>query len=228
MRAYKTLSVVALIIALLVTALTGMSIQSGQSETWESLGGTVIGSPAIASAGDFVHMLVRGLDGLLYHKWYDGSEWHPDQDNYTSIGMDGDSSPLLAISDSGQVAAMALDNGDAPFVNIWIDELWSGWDFVGGIVNGTPAMLWVEDRLIVVARGQDDQAYIKWWEADEWLPGEQDWLTLAGQFESSPVITSTPNGGLLIFMVDEDGTPFTLRYTIPTLQLPESTSEGGG
>jgi Common central domain of tyrosinase/Repeat of unknown function (DUF346) len=54
---------------------------------WESLGGATF-SPvtAVSWASDRLDLFVRGTDNLIYHKWWDGSNWGPSPTDWESLG----------------------------------------------------------------------------------------------------------------------------------------------
>jgi hypothetical protein len=45
---------------------------------WESLGGATFRPvTAVSWASDRLDLFVRGTDDVIYHKWWDGSNWGP-------------------------------------------------------------------------------------------------------------------------------------------------------
>lgn len=215
MRLVKLFSV----IVVLITAITVFSHPNAQTETWQPLGGAVIGTPAVITDGDIVHLVVRGTEGGIFHKWYDGSAWHPSLNAWDSLRVQSNIDPQIALSANGALAILITQADGAPLVNIWIDEIWNGWDALGGSAKETPALAWVNDRLVISVLGQDDRIYLKWWAGETWLPSLQDWVNLEGVAASAPVLAPLDNDTVFIFTTDDEGMPYTLRYFIPTLQL---------
>lgn len=212
------------VIAVLITAITvlvSLTAQTAhaQTEIWEPLGGAVIGMPAIITDGQIVHLVVRGTEGGIFHKWYDGSVWHPSISTWDSLRAQSSTDPQIALSENGVLAVLITRENGEPQVNIWIDEIWNGWESLGGSAKETPALAWVNDRLVVAVLGQNDLIYLKWWADEIWLPSQQDWVSFQGNFALPPVLAPLDNDTVFIFTVDDEGVPHTLRYFIPTLQL---------
>ncbi|MGE5221073.1 MAG: C1 family peptidase [Omnitrophica WOR_2 bacterium] len=67
------------------------------------------------------------------------------------------------------------------------DIIWHGWEDLGGVIIGPPAVAsWSQNRLDCFARGTDNHMYHKWWDGNQW----HAWENLGGALASSPAVAS--------------------------------------
>jgi hypothetical protein len=51
------------------------------------MGGKIIGQPKVVAWGpNRLDVFVIGTDSALYHKWWDGSRWHPSVTGWEPMG----------------------------------------------------------------------------------------------------------------------------------------------
>jgi hypothetical protein len=163
---------------------------------WAMLGGWSPAVPAVAARGAGLVVVVRGTDdGVLYWKWFDGINWHPNADEdvpYESLGApDGrrfvsnaaivEYSPrqfmILARADDAQIywQTRHLERLD---VSQSVGE--DPWRALPGIVRGDPVAVSPEpQRVDVFVNARGGTLYWRGWYADspgmpQWHPGSDD------------------------------------------------------
>jgi hypothetical protein len=148
---------------------------------WEKLSDSVLqGSPTVVSWGpDRLDIFVRDSFGSILHKAWDGVlPWKPSQLDFNSTNRQFDGSIIESVQTSDSPAAVAWSKGRLDvFIRGQEDGVvyhnygdgspgnWSGWESLGGVIQGSPTVVsWGPDRLDVFARGMDDGVWHKWWD----------------------------------------------------------------
>lgn len=178
-----------------------------------SLGGGVIGAPAVVSWGsttgswnsDYRAVFVRGTDNALWYKernrnargflvW---SQWK-------SLGGYITSDPAAVSWGLNRIDVFAR-GGNNQLVHRWLSGdyslSWSGWESLGGILNGAPSVSSRgSKKLDVFFRGNDNQLYHKWFDGNGWFPdGWSRIENLGGQIASNPASVSWNGSRIDIF-----------------------------
>jgi hypothetical protein len=135
-----------------------------------------------------------GTDNQMYHKYWDGSAWHPSQTAWEPLGGKFVSAPAAAGMTSNvqfDIVGLGTDNQmyHKDFTNSTLQ--WSpsqtGWEGLGGVFASVPAI--VEsgsplDRVDVFALGTDNQMYHR---SKSYFGGwDSGWEALGGTFTSAP------------------------------------------
>lgn len=172
---------------------------------WTYLGGTIIGPPAVTAPelGN-LHVFVRGGDGGVWVKYFDGNTWLPNNRDWISLGGYFTSSPAVAISgpDGVDIVGRGGDN------HLWYGSTRDGyralpWMDLGGFFSSEPsAVAWGPCRLDIFARGNDG-AY--WWKYRSGATWSSEWVSLGGNFSSAPVAVSKQANRITVFGIDQNG-----------------------
>ena len=170
---------------------TGAPAGGGQPSVGASSSG-----PAVASWGDGrLDVFVRGVDGQLWHRWFDG-EWR----GWEPLGGVLASGPAVASWGGGRLDVF-VRGVDGQLWHRWFDGEWRGWEPLGGVLASGPAVAsWGGGRLDVFVRGVDGQLWHRWFDG-EW----RGWEPLGGVLASGPAVASWGGGRLDVFVRGVDG-----------------------
>jgi C1A family cysteine protease len=170
----------------------------------------VAGAPAVsAQSANSVDLFVKGSDGALWYKHWDGTMWS------TSTSLAGvlTSDPAATSSAAGHIDVFVrgLDGG------VWSRTItdggttWSNWVSLGGQVfagTGPAACSRGGGRLDVFAKGSDGALWYRSYSGTSW----SNWQSLGGSATSSPAATSRNPGGLTVFARGSDGAVWYRDY----------------
>jgi hypothetical protein len=93
-------------------------------------------------------------------------------------------------------------HGTASTWHKWYDGNWSGWESLGGVLSGGPAVSsWANGRLDLFVRGSDNALWHKWFDGN-W----SQWESLGGTLTSDPAAVSWGNGRIDVFARGTDNT----------------------
>jgi hypothetical protein len=69
----------------------------------------------------------------------------------------------------------------------WNGAAWSGWEDLGGVIDGAPAAVsWGPNRIDCFARGMNNHMWHKWWNGAAW----SGWEDLGGVITAGPAAAS--------------------------------------
>ena len=178
---------------------------------WEGLGGKVTESPAATAWGkNRLDIVVRGTDGAVWHKYWNGSQWGPSQPGWESLGGKIKEYPAIVSwgSDRLDIFARGLDN--AIFHKYWNGSQWGpsdvGWEALGGTMDAAPvAVSWGRNRLDIFVRGADGSVYHKYWNGSRWGPSDHGWESLGGRITGLPAAVSWGPNRIDLFARGLDG-----------------------
>jgi hypothetical protein len=178
----------------------GSAWQPSQTD-WEPLGGNFV-SPPSAAARNFTYtpaesqLDVVGVSnkGVLYHKYWDGSEWQPSQIGWDDLGplpvpfahppaISGLEGPhlvdIVAVGNDGQAYHKYLDGGT------WRPS--GMWEALGGLI-GRPAVAGLDIaafnmgfNIFGINSGGGRMEH-KYWDGAVWQPSQTGWEDLGGNF----------------------------------------------
>ena len=102
-------------------ALWRVSEITGAWSAPELLGGDILGSPSVCSWGpNRVDAFVVGFDQALYHKWWDGARWLPNDQPYEGLGGQVVGSPCAVSPNPGRVDVFVIGI-DGGLYHKWTD-----------------------------------------------------------------------------------------------------------
>ena len=188
------------------TTTTGSTTTTTLDPGYESLGGVLTSAPAVCSWGPGrLDVFVRGGDGALYHKYFDGgwSDW----ENLGGVIAAG-SGPAAVSWGPGRIDVF-IRGTDNKCYRKYFNAVggWSaGWDDLGGGLYSSPAASSRgPNRLDVFVRGEllpggQGELYHKWWDGSSW----HDWEYLGGWIAggSSPAAVSWGPNRIDVFYAD--------------------------
>jgi len=167
----------------------------------EDLAGGSNGHAAITSSGaNNKDVFIRGLDGALYTKHWDGTGWSP----WASLGGGLTTAPSAVSWGAGRIDVFAEGRDGALWHIAFANGGWTGWQSLGGlIIFGPAASSWAVGGLDVAAVGRDHAMWHIRWNGSSWSP----WQSLGGGFTADPSAVSWRGGSdrVDIFARGQDG-----------------------
>ena len=78
----------------------------------------------VSRGANSIDVFVRGADSGLYHKWWDGTAWHPSVASYQSLGgvLDGD--PGVVAWAGGRLDVFVRGTDKALYHKRWESGAW--------------------------------------------------------------------------------------------------------
>ena len=151
---------------------------------WESLGGIILAGPAVSSwASDRLDCFVRGGDGHMWHKWWDGSSWS----GWEDLGGVIDDTPGAVSWGPNRIDCFVRGMNNAMHHRWWDGSSWSGWEDLGGVItSGVGVASWGPNRLDCFVKGTDNHMHHKWWDGSSW----SGWEDLGGVIDGTPAAVS--------------------------------------
>jgi glucose/arabinose dehydrogenase len=157
------------------------------------------GPAAIVTPDNVVHLIVRGLDGDVWHASRRGQTWSA----WESIGGGMHGTPSVALRPGGGLAIAIRGLDDAIWLNYGNTGSWTGWFTVGGRTLSSPALMSgvVGDRLDLFVPGtagglwQNETsggAWVGWHQRDNSLPASA--RISGGGRDFRVVLYATTNG----------------------------------
>jgi hypothetical protein len=167
---------------------------------WQSLGGRLIGGPAVASWGpNRLDVFVVGTDSALYHQSYDGTTWS----GWASLGGKLNANPGAVSWGYGRIDVFARGTDFALYHQSYdlYGNGWSGgWEYLGGKLNSAPAAAsWGPGRLDVFVEGTDTAVYHAIYNY-----GWEGWFYEGGRVTKNLSATARAVGLVDVFVVGTD------------------------
>jgi hypothetical protein len=154
---------------------------------WYPLGGDLTSKPGVASLGGSAWaVFVRGTDGALWERVYDGTTWA----NWTRLGGQilAGTGPAAAVLGGRLYAAMVGTNRQVYIRPVGVNSFYSA----GGQTTANPALALVSSTtLAVFCRGTDGAGYYTTYT----LNGATGWRSMGGKLTTGvSAATATVNG----------------------------------
>lgn len=184
---------------------------------WEDLGGAPAGitqSPGAAVRGGFnIHLGIRGSDGQLYHRYWNGNQWS----GWEQRGGTLASGPSLVSWDAGRLDGFACGTSQNLIHCSWnVATGWSQWENLSAVlptqypIQFAPAAVsWNTNRLDVFAtRAGDGHLLHCWWDGVRWN-GFED---LGGILNAAPAVVTSGMNRLECYGRGTDGQVYQRRW----------------
>jgi hypothetical protein len=162
---------------------------------WNSLGGSCTASPAADSwdSGTRMDVFVRGIDGALWHRYYQGG-WYDNTGSWSGwepLGgqLASGTGPAVSSWSAGRLDVFVAGTDNVMW-HKWYNGAWSGWEPLGGTLTSSPgATSSASGTVDVFVRGTDGAVWQKQWTGVAW----SGWKSLGGQLASGtgPGVGST-------------------------------------
>lgn len=163
------------------------------------------GAAAVSWGHNRIDVFAIGDEENMVHIYWDGSQWSKIED----LGglFHGHTAPTAIARAQNRLDVFAVDSSSGTLAHkYWDGSQWSDWGALGGKdLQGTVAATsWGENRMDLVALGDDEQYYYKFWDGHQWNPSVSDWYPKNGSFVSPPAMVSWGENRLDIYGVDSD------------------------
>lgn len=159
-------------------------------------------------------------DASLWHKFYTGHDWQP-FGGFERLPAAAAGCPAVSSWGPGRLDAFYVNASGANVLHKYYGGgTWGpssadsdpssagsadGATDLGGDARGAlAAASWAENRLDVVARGENGSYAHKAWTGDAWFPQDARWEDLGGRFFSDPAVVAWGEGRLDIVGLDAD------------------------
>lgn len=176
-----------------------------------SPGGPITGDPVVVSWDhDRLDIFVVGsVDGALYHKAWDGSQWLPSVGGFDYLGGVIVGQPAAVSWDHDRLDIFVVGTDQGLYHKAWDGAQWqpsqTGYDPLGGGTIAGPAVSsWGPNRLDIFVIGTDSGLYHKAWDGTQWQPSQFGFDKLGGVSISAPAVTSWDHDRLDIFVIGTD------------------------
>jgi uncharacterized repeat protein (TIGR01451 family)/fimbrial isopeptide formation D2 family protein len=170
--------------------------RAGQSQDSDTENTTVFASER-DQRGDRVDVFVRGGDGAVWHRSFNGAAWSP----YESLGGFIQGDPSAVSWDNGRIDVFVRGGDDALWHMYWNGSSWSAWESLGGVITSGPdASSWGPNRLDVFVRGGDNALWHMSWGGTSWSA----WESLGGVMTTDPSAVSWSTNRVDVFVIGGD------------------------
>jgi glucose/arabinose dehydrogenase len=172
---------------------------------WSSIGGLTTSDPDAASWGDRLDIVVRGIDGAVWHRTRVSGAWS----GWTSLGGFVTSGPSVVATGLGQLDVFARGVDGELWTRSLANGTWSGWSSLGGLLTSDPdAAARGYGEIDVFARGTDGALWMRRATAGAWLP----WQWIGGQLTSGPTATTLGPGRVDVFVRGLDDAVYQIAW----------------
>ncbi|MGA2288449.1 putative baseplate assembly protein [Bradyrhizobium sp.] len=163
--------------------------------------GTGLNAPsAVSRDTNLLDGFAIGLDGALYHRWWDGSGWFGPEN---LGGTDLRGSPAAVSWSHDRIDVFAITQNGALIHWWWNGGPWSGAENLGGnsLVGAPAAVSWATNRLDVFATTSAADLAHWWWDGSRWNgPEGRGGSSLVG----SPCAVSRDQNLIDVFAIASD------------------------
>ena len=182
---------------------------TGQWLNWETLGGTCVSSPAVASWGeDRIDVFAIGTDSKLYHKYWSDRKWS----NWIAFKDSTCIYKPAAVSwGKNRIDVFAIGIDKQVYQNSWTGSEWAGWQNLGGTcIHGVAATSWGEGRIDLFSVGTNSVIYHKYFADQKWtdwqllkLQNQKDWEKSSTSL-CAPAAVASKQGRIDLFTLGID------------------------
>ena len=165
---------------------------------WENAGGVLASGPAASTWGPpRLDAFVAGTDGVLYHRFYDGTTW-----TWESLpGEKPTSDPSVVSPANGQIYVFMRGHDNALYYRNFTIAAWSAsWTRLGGVLASEPAAVSVGGGTIIIfVQGADNHLW--YYTLGGATPG---WSNAGGVLAAAPAAVSVSAGQTDAFVMGSD------------------------
>jgi uncharacterized protein YkwD len=194
---------------------------------WTSLGGGLVGSPAVSSWGAArMDVFVRGNDDALWQKTWNGTAWGA----WTSLGGILTAEPAAVSWGPNRIDIFVRGTGNALWHRTSDGTTWGTWESLGGIMTSGPSATssGLNHLDVFVAGTNNHGVWRSSWNGTSW-----SWTSLGGVISADPSAISSSATRTDVFVVGSDnglwqgtlnGNSFTWTSLGGVLSLSPATS----
>ena len=176
--------------------------------------------PVTATSWDVgrLDIFTLGQTGDVMLKYFDGSNWGPENGQLENLGGNCDSFPVAVSWGPNRNDIFCTSQSTCISHKYWDGSQWSNWEELTdasenttSFTNAPTVISWGTNRLDVFAINQDSELWHKLWDGSQWL----DWEILGNNLVGSVAANSWSQGRIDIIAQGTDGSyvsPFFHEY----------------
>jgi glucose/arabinose dehydrogenase len=171
------------------------------------IGGTSSNGPsAVVTAGDVVHLVIRGTNGAVYHATRRGTAWS----GWENLGGGIYGTPAVAPRPGGGIAIFVRGTNNGIYAKYGDTGSWTGWSRLPGETLSSPAVAWgyQTDRLDLFVAGSAGGLYQKVFANGAW----SGWYRLDTTLPASARIAAAARSGRVIVYASAEGATSYKQY----------------
>jgi glucose/arabinose dehydrogenase len=171
------------------------TLTGGGAGAWSRLpsGASATGPAAVVTAGDVVHLVVRGTDGAVYHATRRGTTWS----GWEGLGGRIEGTPAVAPRSGGGIAVFARGTDNRIYAKYGDTRAWTGWSGLTGATLSSPAVAWGAQpgRLDLFVAGTGGGLYHNVFLNGAWL----GWTRLDALAATARVAAAAGGGRIIVY-----------------------------
>jgi glucose/arabinose dehydrogenase len=182
------------------------TLTAGGTGSWAPLpagGASSNGPAAVVTAGDVVHLVVRGTNGAVYHATRRGATWS----GWEGLGGGILGTPAVAARPGGGLAIVVRGTNNAIYSNLGDTGSWTGWIRMSGDTRSSPALAsgYQAGRLELFVVGSFGGLYQRGLVNGAW----GDWIRLDTTLPASARIAAAARSGrVIVYSSDGSATSY--------------------
>ncbi len=191
----------------LIVAQDGSGLSDGDVRGIQEMYGSEFEPVAstVAWSSNRLDTFVRGTDGQLFHKAWEGARWYPSASGYEALGGYMVGSPEAVSWGANRIDVFVRGGDRALYHKAWDGSGWypsaTGFENLGGSLASHPsAVSSGVNRLDVFAKGDDGQVFQKSWNGAAW----GGWNALGGYSEGPVKAVSWGPNRIDLFTIGVD------------------------
>ncbi|HET6754584.1 MAG TPA: PQQ-dependent sugar dehydrogenase [Jiangellaceae bacterium] len=184
------------------------TITSTGTGTWSTVptGASANGPAAVVTAGDVVHLVVRGTNGVVYHATRRGTTWS----GWQTLGGAIYGTPAVAPRPGGGIAIFVRGTDNGIYAKYGDTGKWTGWSRLSGSTLSSPTVAWgyQSGRLDLFVTGTGGGLYQRASINGTW----GGWYRLDATLPASARIAAAARGGRFIVYASTGGVTSYKQY----------------
>jgi glucose/arabinose dehydrogenase len=173
------------------------------TNAWSPLpigGASATGPSAVVTAGDVVHLVVRGTNGAVYHATRRGTTWS----GWEGLGGAIQGTPAVAPRPGGGIAIVVRGTDNGIYAKYGDTGSWTGWSRLTGATLSSPTLAWgyATGRLDLFVAGTGGGLYQRGFVNGTW----GSWIGLDSTLPASARIAAAARSGRVIVYASTGGT----------------------
>jgi hypothetical protein len=203
------------------TSFAGLFVRTADNRLWQRTltdsgtgawsplpigGASATGPAAVVTAGDVVHLVVRGTNGAVYHATRRGATWT----GWENLGGLIDGTPAVAPRPGGGIAIFVRGTNDGIYAKYGDRGSWTGWSRMPGATLSSPTVAWgyQAGRLDLFVAGTGGGLYQNGFVNGTWSA----WIRLDTTLPASARIAAAARSGRAIVYASVGGATSYKQY----------------
>jgi glucose/arabinose dehydrogenase/PKD repeat protein len=185
------------------------TLTASSTGAWSQLpiGGTSANGPAaVVTAGDVVHLVVRGTNGAVYHATRRGATWS----TWENLGGGVLGTPAVAPRPGGGIVIIVRGTNNGVYAKYGNTGSWTGWSGLTGTTLSSPTVAWGygPGRIDLFVAGTGGGLYQKGFANGAW----SGWIRLDTTLPASARLAAAARSGRVIVYASAGGATTYKQY----------------